>query len=166
MTSLTPQQTAEVLTVSAQTLRRWSVQFAEFLSADATPGRGRRRLYTVEDVALLRRAGGLLRAHSVEDTIALLRLGPDQADTAALATLTTPDLISEVQAARGLLRGLTGRIEALETDRAALAGEVADLKRSQADQASTHQAALDALRADLEALKTTRRGWWQRLRGG
>jgi hypothetical protein len=51
------------------------------------------------------------------------------------------------------------------TDRvAALAGEVAALKAAQADQASTHQAALDALRADLEALKA-RRSWWDRFRG-
>jgi DNA-binding transcriptional MerR regulator len=152
MTPLTPQQTAETLSVSAQTLRRWSVQFAEFLSADATPGRGRRRTYTVADLALLRRAGDLFRAgRSVEDTIALLRLGPDQADTAALEKITLPTVAGELQAARALVHQLADRVAALE--------------QAQADQASTHQAAIDALRADLETLKA-RRSWWQRLRGG
>ena len=158
MTPLTPQQTAETLAVSAQTLRRWSLQFAEFLSADATPGRGRRRQYTVADLALLRRAGDLLRAHSVADTIALLRLGPDQADTAALEALALPEALAQVITLRDLARGLAGRVEAL-------AGEVADLKAAQADQASTHQAALEDMRRQIEEL-TARRSWWQRLRGG
>lgn len=144
MSELTPHQTAEALRVSAQTLRRWSVQFSEFLSQDAKPGRGRRRMYTVDDLALLRRASDLLRAHSVDETIALLRVTPDAADTRALETMTVTDLIAESKTLRDVVSQMRGDVAALT------------------DRVTTQQAELDDMRAQLAQLQA-RRSWWQRF---
>lgn len=62
MSVLTPQQAADALGVSVQTLRRWSAAFGAVLSASAAPGPGRQRSYTVADVAMLAHARDLLAA--------------------------------------------------------------------------------------------------------
>src|SRR5512138_1169464 len=113
MSALSPQQTADMLSVSAQTLRRWAVQFAEFLSQEAAPGRGRRRSYTLKDIDILRRAGALLRSHSVDETIALLRTPPEQTNTQALDKMTMPDLIGMVTSAQGVIDDLRARVDDL-----------------------------------------------------
>ena len=50
MTTVT--KTAKVLGLSETTLRIWGEKFADFLSPDANPGKGERRKYTEEDLAV------------------------------------------------------------------------------------------------------------------
>lgn len=171
MSELTPQQTAESLKVSTQTLRRWSVQFAEFLGPDATPGRGRRRMYSIDDLAVLRRASDLLRSHSVDETLALLRVTPDQESTQALETLALPDLISEAKALQSLvmqLRGAIGELKQVTTDQAAeletMRASFQQFAARQVKRNKHQQAELEAMRARIDDL-TARRSWWARLRG-
>lgn len=165
MSELTPQQTAEVLAVSVQTLRRWSTQFAEFLGPDATPGRGRRRQYSVDDLAQLRRIADLLRSHSVDETLALMRVTPDQADTRALETMTVTDLIGEAKALQGLVMQLRGEVASQAAELERLRGEVAGLFDRQRKRQAVLETDLADLRAEVEALKATpaRRSWWQRF---
>ena len=59
---ITPKQAAELLGISVPTLRRWSKQFAGFLSPGARPGKGKHRNYAEGDMAVMARAKGLLEA--------------------------------------------------------------------------------------------------------
>jgi DNA-binding transcriptional MerR regulator len=54
---ITPNQAAITLKVSTSTLRRWSSDFEPFLS----PRKGVKRLYTIEDIATLKRIQGLYK---------------------------------------------------------------------------------------------------------
>jgi len=54
---ITPNQAAVTLKVSTSTLRRWSSDFEPFLS----PRKGVKRLYTIEDIATLKRIQGLYK---------------------------------------------------------------------------------------------------------
>lgn len=172
MTVLTPEQTAEVLSVSAPTLRRWASQFEEFLSADAKPGRGRRRTYTVEDVAFLRSASGLLRSHSVEKVKALLRVPTENTSTTALETLTVTDLISEAKSLRDLVsryRGdvvaLTEKVTAQQAELETLHSEFQQFATRQAKQRRAQETELAEIRSQLAELTARRVHWWARLRG-
>jgi DNA-binding transcriptional MerR regulator len=157
--NLTPSQAAAVLTISGSTLRRWSTDYTRHLSETARGEGGRHRTYTPADVATLKRAGELLKTHAPIEVDNLLGLNDEAQQSAALATL--PTIAAELQAARALVHQLGDRVAALETDRAALAGQVDDLNKAHADQAAD----LADLRAQLADLKTPRH-WWQRLRGG
>lgn len=164
MSELTPQQTAEVLKISTQTLRRWSVQFAEFLGPDATPGRGRRRQYSVDDLATLRRISDLLHNHRVDETLALLRVTPDQDSTQALAVMTNTDLIGEAKTLRDALMQLRGEVAANHAEIERLRGEVAGLFDRQRKRQAAQEAELSEIRAQLSDMQA-RRSWWDRLRG-
>lgn len=62
--SLTPKEVSDILNVSSQTVRRYSREFAEHLSADANPAPGGHRRYTREDVEILRVARRYLLSDS------------------------------------------------------------------------------------------------------
>lgn len=69
---LTPKQTADALQVSTSTLRRWSSEFTPFLS----PRKGVKRLYTTDDLAMLRKVKDLfnegLNTSQVSDALAIV----------------------------------------------------------------------------------------------
>jgi DNA-binding transcriptional MerR regulator len=167
--NLKPSQAAAVLAISASTLRRWSADYARHLSPEARGEDGRHRTYTPGDLATLKHAGDLLKTHAPGTVDQLLGIADETQQAAALATLPT---IAQ------LIGQLNDRVAALEADRAALAGQVDDLKaadqvtRSEVarlverhhKQRTTQQAELDELRAAVAALQA-RRPWWQRLRG-
>jgi len=94
----TPHETAQRLGVSASTLRRWSVQFAEYLSAPAgdsarsVAGGHPHRRYTDDDIAVLLVVKGLVaEGKSYDQTRQHLQMlsqrGSDQPQT-ALSALT------------------------------------------------------------------------------
>jgi DNA-binding transcriptional MerR regulator len=65
MSGYRPGEAAAQLGIAAPTLRRWSVQFADYLDAGASAaiaqdGGGVERRYSDRDIALLRRVSGLL----------------------------------------------------------------------------------------------------------
>jgi DNA-binding transcriptional MerR regulator len=62
--SLTPKEVSDLLSVSSQTIRRYSREFADHLSPDANPAPGGHRRYTREDVEILRVARRYLLADS------------------------------------------------------------------------------------------------------
>ena len=53
VTNLTVAQAAETLDVSPQTMRRYSWEFRNYLSADATPPPGGTRFFTQDDIQIL-----------------------------------------------------------------------------------------------------------------
>ena len=53
VTKLTVAQAAETLDVSPQTMRRYSWEFRNYLSADATPDPGGTRFYSPDDIQIL-----------------------------------------------------------------------------------------------------------------
>lgn len=65
-----PKQAAELLGVSVPTVRRWANQFASSLSEGASPGRGRHRHYTEEDIEVLAKAKELLASGLTYDKVA------------------------------------------------------------------------------------------------
>ncbi len=171
--TLTPSQAAAVLNVSPSTLRRWSADFADHLSESARGAGGKHRTYSPEDLAMLKRAGELLKTHSPGEVAARLGLADETQQTAALITL--PAIGAELQAAHDLIVHLRGEVAALsearQADRAELETVRASFQQFAARQVKRNkyrQAELEELRAEVEALKATpaRRHWWQRLRGG
>jgi DNA-binding transcriptional MerR regulator len=141
--NLTPAQAAGVLDVSASTLRRWSTDFGDHLSASARGGGKRKRSYTPDDLAVLSRARDLLRAGtSPIEVAAQLAIVDEHAGTDLIAL---PAIAGELVAAR----------EAVNR----LATEVARL--SAADEAK--QRTIDELTRRLDALEG--RPFWRRLFG-
>lgn len=141
--SLTPAQTATALTVSPSTLRRWSTVLAAQLSPSANPPKGKKRSYTGEDLAVLRRAADLIRAgRSPEDVVTLLTIAPDPAAApTGLEVATLPTLARDLVKAREVIRIL------------------ADEVRAARDAATQTAAALQETQAKVDALDARLKAW-------
>ncbi len=84
-----PKHIQQVLGKSAETVRSWSVEFAEFLSAEANPSSGHRR-YTDEDLQVLsyvnyRKAEGATQEQIVDELAGGQRADPPQEPAAVVA---------------------------------------------------------------------------------
>lgn len=159
--NLTPSQTANLLAVSPSTLRLWSAQFAEYLSAEAQSDGRKHRTYSPGDVGVLKRAGELLKTHSPDETKALLAIADDTQAIAALATL--PTIAGEINRLRSDVAALEAarQVDRAELDR--LRGEVAGLFDRQRKRQAALETDLAEVRAQLADLQA-RRHWWQRIR--
>ena len=113
---LTPGQIAQTLDVSTATLRRWSARYARYLSSH-TPGK--KRSYTVDDLAVLTRVRDLSATGTPLAQIDQALAVTDQsANTSALITLA--DFAQSLQSARDQVASLqfqldqqTARLDAL-----------------------------------------------------
>jgi DNA-binding transcriptional MerR regulator len=113
---LTPGQIAQTLDVSTATLRRWSARFAPYLSPH-TPGK--KRSYTVDDLAVLTRVRDLSATGTPLAQIDQALAVTDQsAESSALITLA--DFAQSLQFARDQVAHLqtqldqqTARLDAL-----------------------------------------------------
>lgn len=160
--NVTPAQAAALLSVSASTLRAWSVTFADHLSEAAKGGGGRKRTYTPDDLSTLQRGAALIRSGKSPTEAAALVAVVDPAPSAA-ALVTLPTLAGELQTAREAIGALADEVKRLRDQQtataqqhaAALAQVIAD-NQALADQVSTLTQQLDALAA---------RPWWRRLFG-
>ena len=113
---ITPKQTAEALQVSTSTLRRWSSDFEAFLSQR----KGTKRLYTPDDLAMLRKvkdyfAEGLTTAQ-IKEALPVV----DSSDNDK-ALINVPDFANALMIAREdnirlteAVDNLTNRLQALE----------------------------------------------------
>ena len=45
-------QTATIFGVALETIRNWADEFQDYLSPTATPGRGKHRMYTLDDLSV------------------------------------------------------------------------------------------------------------------
>lgn len=92
---ITPNQAAVTLKVSTSTLRRWSSDFEPFLS----PRKGVKRLYTIEDIATLKRIQGLykqgMNTAQVQAALPLVEGSP-----ADKALITLPEFAAALSQAR------------------------------------------------------------------
>jgi len=105
---LTPGQIANSLDVSTATVRRWSVRFARHLSSNAP---GKKRSYTVDDLAVLTRirdmsASGTPLAQ-IDQALTVSNQNADQ--STALITLT--DFAQSLQFARDQIAHLQGQLD-------------------------------------------------------
>ena len=96
---LTPAQVAETLETPPSTIRRWSVRFERYLSSAHTAGQ--KRLYSLEDLAFLRKVRDLSRQglplSKIEET---LRVEVIRADPGETALMTISDIAQALAMAR------------------------------------------------------------------
>ncbi len=113
---LTPKQTAETLRVSTSTLRRWSIEFSAFL----TTRKGVRRLYSVDDLAMLKQVKDWFNEGLNTDQIrdALPHLDRAKTDTALVNLKDFASALSLAMAENAKLTAkvdnMDKRLEALE----------------------------------------------------
>lgn len=167
--TLTPSQAAAVLSVSSSTLRRWSADFGVHLSEDARGEGGKHRSYLPADVAILKRAGELLKTHAPAEVNQLLAIA-DDTDQGALVLVSLPAIAGELQALRDALMLLRSDVAALQAARQADRAELETMRASfqqfaarQVKRSKHQQAELEEVRSQLADLQA-RRHWWQRLR--
>ena len=96
---LTPSQVADTLETAPSTIRRWSVRFERYMSFDHSTGQ--KRLYSLEDLAFLRKVRDLskqgLPLDKIEET---LRVEVVRADPKETALMTISDIAQALAMAR------------------------------------------------------------------
>ena len=139
--TFTVTDTANMVGVSAPTIRRWALSFIESLSSEANPPKGAARRFTGRDVQTLAKAKQLQDEGLSIDDIAFALLDARAADLPDLDTLTTLKELSDdvsdkveradlaIQATNQIAAGLG----ALSENMQALTGatvEIAELRKS------------------------------------
>jgi len=103
---LTPGQIAKTLDVSSATVRRWSARFAHHLSPH-TPGK--KRSYTVDDLATLTRIRDMSASGTPLDQINQALIVSDQPATNAL--ITVADFAQSLQIASDRLASMQNKLD-------------------------------------------------------
>ena len=103
---LTPGQIANTLDVSSATVRRWPARFAHHLSPH-TPGK--KRAYTVDDLATLTRIRDMSASGTPLDQINQALIVSDQPATNAL--ITVADFAQSLQIASDRLASLQNKLD-------------------------------------------------------
>ena len=103
---LTPGQIANTLEVSTATIRRWSARFAHHLSPH-TPGK--KRSYTVDDLATLTRIRDMSASGTPLDQINQALIVSDQPATNAL--ITVADFAQSLQIASDRLASMQNKLD-------------------------------------------------------
>jgi len=103
---LTPGQIANTLDVSSATIRRWSARFAHHLSPH-TPGK--KRSYTVDDLATLTRIRDMSASGTPLDQINQALIVSDQPVTNAL--ITVADFAQSLQIASDRLASMQNKLD-------------------------------------------------------
>ena len=173
-----PQEVASRLEVSPSTLRRWSEEFAEFLSSEADSAEGRQhRRYSDEDLAMLMTVKGLMAegltydqvrdqllepdasekpdgSSSVVPTDAALPLAPAMtflADTLHNVADSQQSVLNSQAANRELLGVVLQDNFNLKEENTRLRERMLELERQVAQVRRDEEARREALRAELEA---------------
>ena len=110
---LTPSQVADTLETPPSTIRRWSARFERYMSfAHST---GQKRLYSLEDLAFLRKVRDLSREGlplaSIEQT---LKAEVVQADPGETALMTISDVAEALAMAREAYASIERKNEELQ----------------------------------------------------
>ena len=110
---LTPAQVAETLETPPSTIRRWSVRFERYLSSAHTAGQ--KRLYSLEDLAFLRKVRDLskqgLPLSKIEET---LRAEVIRAEPGETALMTISDVAEALAMAREAYASIERKNEELQ----------------------------------------------------
>lgn len=153
--NLTPAQAAALLGVSGSTLRRWSDDYADRLSEAASPGAGRKRTYTPDDLAVLQRAAALLKAGKPPAEVgALLGVVPESLAPTGSALVTLPKIAGDLSQAievigrlQQLAQAQAAEVDRLRAEHERQAQALADIQRQQAEQAQAQAAEIEQLKA-------------------
>jgi DNA-binding transcriptional MerR regulator len=110
-------QVMAIFSISRETVRNWSSEFAAFLSDSSKPGKGKHRVFSDEDMRVFALAGDLRRQGATHETIiANLASGqrgtPPQMDFTALAKTEQHQQIAFLQST--VMRLEAERAEAVE----------------------------------------------------
>ena len=132
------------ITVSTDTIRRYSSRFSRFLSSSANPGKGKPRLYTAEDIYMLATIKRLTEQSNTYDDIDLLleRLPvPEHFDVPEVQH-SVPELPAPVAALQQIGSALERlaeqgeradklerQVQALSSHNERLAGELSELRQ-------------------------------------
>ena len=110
---LTPSQVADTLETPPSTIRRWSVRFERYMSSAHFPGQ--KRLYSLEDLAFLRRVRDLSRQglplERIEET---LRAEVIRAEPGETALMTISDVAEALAMAREAYASIERKNEELQ----------------------------------------------------
>ena len=102
---LTPSQVSDTLETPPSTIRRWSVRFERYMSSAHFPGQ--KRLYSLEDLAFLRRVRDLSRQglplERIEET---LKAEVVRADPGETALMTISDIAQALASTRASFASL------------------------------------------------------------
>jgi DNA-binding transcriptional MerR regulator len=125
MDFLTTQDITQLFSISHQTVKNWSVEFAEYLSPMANPSQGRKRLFTPDDV----KAFALVhdyreRGYTYEDIHLALKTGqrgeiPEQAGQ--IVPTIPPALLTSL---RLEMNNLQEKLQTTQTERDEYKGQV------------------------------------------
>ena len=123
---ISPRQAAELLGVSPPTIRRWSNCFANSLSADASPERGRHRHYTEEDIEVMAKAKELLASgltyERVAQLLAVEAKGPSESKSLLPTVLPAEPPLSLVRKAMGFDEATSRALQIISERDGQLAG--------------------------------------------
>lgn len=143
-----------MLGVASATLRRYSVQFSEYLSPSASAavaqgGGALERRYSESDIALLKRASGMLeRGLTFDQVRAQLASSEDSSTPARAHTLTiTPET------GRALVELVSARGETIAAQKLTIALLQAEVERLRADLERQRKTALVAIRQAMSQNK-------------
>lgn len=104
MDTFSTSQVAKRFGVADQTIKNWAAEFAQYLSPTATPGEGKRRAFTADDVSVFAVVHELVgRGRDTSAAHAALQAGRRPTD--ALIPLSTGDTLISVQRERDMLQG-------------------------------------------------------------
>jgi DNA-binding transcriptional MerR regulator len=146
-----PGDVAKQLGIAPVTLRVWSNEFAGFLSEGAqstltTDGKAAQRRYNDSDIAVLRRAKGLLDQGKTYDEVRRLIIAAEPVPSSALQALEdATGFLAEIRASYD--RVLEAKNMTIDEQR---------------DHIKTLQDMNDRYRAEIDELR--HRPWWQRWR--
>jgi DNA-binding transcriptional MerR regulator len=161
----TPSQVAQLLGVSADTVRRYADQFSAHLSPSASPGKGNPRTFDEDDLAVLAYALELRRESlSLEEVAARLRTGVIAGPPAAIAEGSQASQAGAMgpalpeEATRALVR-LADSLEAVVV-------QGKERERELQAQLLEAQHRIGELEGELRAVKDRARPWWKRWFGG
>jgi DNA-binding transcriptional MerR regulator len=124
MDTFSTAQVARRFGVADQTVKNWAAEFAQYLSPTATPEPGKRRAFTVEDVAILAVVHEMVgRGRDTDAAHTALRAG--QRGAGAIVAAQNGDTLITVQRDRDMLQGAVLELRSLlEAERASKQSEV------------------------------------------
>jgi len=110
---LSPKQVSESLTVPPSTIRRWAARFSNRLSTGKLAP-GQKRMYTLDDLEILRRIRDHLADGATLDKIDTLLEIAEKTPNESTALVSLADVTQSITTAYDMIDSLNTRIAALE----------------------------------------------------
>lgn len=123
MTTYSTAQIARLFNVARETIRKWSVEFDHALSPNATPGQGRARQFSDEDIAVFALVSEMKARGKIYDDIHLALRAGQRGDIPAAAQKLIPADVPRSLILQQQIRELEAEINQLSNDKLLLKGE-------------------------------------------